>query len=338
MSKIYKISLTVIILFTIAVNGFTQNLVSNPSFEDYDTCPQYASMIHYASPWFAPTWGTPDYYNTCFDYGNPWGSNMGVPNNFIGEQFAKTGVGYSGLFLAYPWVDSPPWDWEYREYIEAELIAPLQTGIEYYVTFYLSLADSSNYFTNIVGIYFSNDSLKSDTSYRLHYLPQISNPITNYLNNKTGWMKFSGSFVASGGEKFITIGNFNDNSTTDTVYTSGGNLSSDYNNAYYYIDDICVSTDSLECNQSVEVGGSFLYNAHLVIYPNPANNYVTIDLINIKLSKNNAVKINNVQGQLIKQFSLITPTFSVEDLPNGIYFLELTDNEKRYQQKFIVNH
>lgn len=33
---------------------FSQNLVPNSSFEQYDTCPTYESLIRYAVPWFQP--------------------------------------------------------------------------------------------------------------------------------------------------------------------------------------------------------------------------------------------------------------------------------------------
>lgn len=52
-------------------------------------------------------------------------------------------------------------------------------------------------------------------------------------------MQVSGTYVASGGEKYITIGNFNNDANTDTVKTdtslSSGNI------CYYYIDDVTVA-------------------------------------------------------------------------------------------------
>src|SRR5437764_856653 len=40
------------------------NLVPNPSFEIYDTCPDNASQVNRVINWFS-CYTTPDYYNTC---------------------------------------------------------------------------------------------------------------------------------------------------------------------------------------------------------------------------------------------------------------------------------
>ncbi len=71
------------------------NLVPNPSFETYTNCPNNGSQINYAFPWYSPTWGSPDYYNTCD------GSavlSFGVPLNWFSYQYARTGSGYSGIY------------------------------------------------------------------------------------------------------------------------------------------------------------------------------------------------------------------------------------------------
>lgn len=314
-----------------------QNLVPNPSFEQFDTCPQYASMINYATPWFNPTWGSSDYYNSCFTYSNPWGSNMDVPNNFIGQEFAKTGEGYAGLFLAYPWSEEPPWNWEFREYIETELLTPLQSEVKYYVSFFVSLADSSKYFTNVAGIYFSNDSLISDTSYRLHYTPQISNPIENYLNSTNGWMKIEGTYIAQGGEKYITIGNFLNNLSTDTIISPYGSNSSccDYESAYYYLDDVCVSSDSLTCyNFSTGIQTNQKKN-EVTFYPNPTFGEITIRFDEFK--KAPFIKIRNNLGQLVfaKQYYNSQQIDFDLDFPNGVYFLQIESEGEIISKKII---
>ncbi len=319
-----------------ALGGNAQNLVPNPSFEVYDTCPQDASMLHYASPWFVPTWGTPDYYNSCFTYSNPWSSNMDVPTNIFGEQSAKTGVGYAGLYLAYPWTAGPPNYEQFREYIETELIDTLQTGVKYYVTFYLSLADSSQYSTDVAGIYFSNDTLKSDTSYRLHYIPHISNTNGNYLNNKLGWMKFSGTYVANGTEKFITIGNFLDNASTDTIPSSGGGtiFGSDFYAAYYYIDDVCVSSDSLTCNLTTGVIESQTNQTDYNIYPNPTTNQFRID----GTEPYNLTIYNSIGQVLMTEYNIKTSskTIDITQYSKGVLFVRITTGDKSYTHKILV--
>ena len=45
--------------------AFAQNLVPNPSFENYSACPENISEIDFALPWTSTTGATPDYYNSC---------------------------------------------------------------------------------------------------------------------------------------------------------------------------------------------------------------------------------------------------------------------------------
>ena len=70
--------------------------------------------------------------------------------------------------------------------------------------------------------------------------------ITDTLN----WIKVSGIYIAQGGEKYITIGNFFDNAHT---YEDTLNAQSQYIEAYYYIDDVSV----LEINSSYTPSWSY---------------------------------------------------------------------------------
>src|SRR5258707_902616 len=59
---------------------FSQNLVSNPSFEEYSVCPDLWNQTSRATGWSSFRSST-DYFNTCD------GSNVvGVPENFAGYQ------------------------------------------------------------------------------------------------------------------------------------------------------------------------------------------------------------------------------------------------------------
>src|SRR5580692_4077770 len=69
------------------------NLVPNPGFEDYTSCPNSVSELDLAAPWFQPTAGTSDYFNVC------GASSVGVPNNFAGSQPAHGGQAYAGEYM-----------------------------------------------------------------------------------------------------------------------------------------------------------------------------------------------------------------------------------------------
>src|SRR5690348_13496096 len=71
-----------------------QNLVQNPSFEIYSSCPTSFSQIQLATGW--ENWLlSPDYFNVCVPNGNP----ASVPNGFNWSyQVPNTGNAYAGLF------------------------------------------------------------------------------------------------------------------------------------------------------------------------------------------------------------------------------------------------
>ena len=78
-------------LFTIAVNGLAQNLVPNPSFENYTQCPFSLGLEAYVSDWKSAR-ETPDYFNTCATT-----PNADVPSNVVGYQEPYIGNAYIGM-------------------------------------------------------------------------------------------------------------------------------------------------------------------------------------------------------------------------------------------------
>ena len=146
MKKPYSIITFLIIMFSFSNIIYSQiNLVPNPGFEEYISCPDDYGEFDRVKYWFNTTLGTPDYYNACSITKNP-----DVPNNNMGYQYARTGAAYVGIFTAsdsiYP---------NYREYIAAKLLNILSAEKKYKVEFYVSLSDSSNLAADGFGIYFS---------------------------------------------------------------------------------------------------------------------------------------------------------------------------------------
>lgn len=304
-----------------------QNLVPNPSFEIFDTCPNSVTQLKYAVPWFQPSIGTPDFFNECFDFSNPWYANVDVPNNFLGFQYAKQGGGYAGM-IAFEYYPGIP----YREYIEARLIQPLQAGMKYYVFFYLSLADSAGYATDDIGVYFSADSITCDSCFYLPYTPQIENPHGNFLTDKTNWMLFFDTYIAQGDEQFITIGNFTDEANCDTLFIGGGLPSSEVAwEVYYYIDDIYVGTENPLLINNITLG-------EIKVSPNPVKDILTI------VNKNNStneiiISIFNINGQLIMSNKLQNENsieLDVSKLAKGIYILKLQIENETENRKLII--
>ena len=214
------------ILFFLIIKVHSQNLVPNPSFEDTLHCPTNGGQLSNSFGWINPSSSsnsTPDYYNSCTTF-----SGIGVPTNGAGFQNAKTGNAYSGFYAFNKGFPNA------YEYIETMLSDTLKKDTTYCVSFYLSLAEISGYCTNNIGVYFSN-TLVTTTNVILLVTPQLVNT-TTVLSDKIQWMKVEWQYTASGGEKYITIGNFNSTGTSDTLYVGG----SFPDGSYYYLDDVYV--------------------------------------------------------------------------------------------------
>ena len=208
----------------------------NPSFENYTFCPSDANELGPNSkngftpnvvPWTMPNVSTPDYFNSC---SNP--SFVGVPSSLFGDQDARTGNGYAG-FVGVPngMLPMP----NQREYIQVQLDQPLVAGETYCVQFYWSLADASGFAMSEMGVYFSNTALNEADSVNLPVTPQLEQTGMP-LDNKNCWILFEEQYVATGGEEFMTIGNFRDDANTTQTPSAGGFSPA----IYYFIDDVSV--------------------------------------------------------------------------------------------------
>ena len=321
-------------LFWRGNEAFAQNLVPNPSFEVYDTCPNYVNQVRYAVPWTNPIHNgtTSDYFNACDTTSGL--NSFNVPYNYLGFQYARTGVAYTLVVTA--WFPGNLAAWNLREYIQVELTSPLIAGVDYFVRWYVSACDSCHYISNNIGMYFSPVEISETCPacpMPLPFIPQIENPINNNLNDRTGWTEISGSYTASGGEKYIIIGNFRDTSLTVATYTGWSNpISNYYDIAAYYIDDVCVSTDSAYCN--TWTGNEYLYDSNISIIPNPANTFFQINGMRRELE----IKIYDIVGKLILDTKTNNNRLNIESIPNGIYLIKINLKNKSIIQKIIIQH
>jgi hypothetical protein len=214
------------------------NLVPNYSFENYNLCPQ--DFNHRATKKFIPDWkmaskGTPDYFNKCAE------DIVDVPKNFAGTAYPKTGNAYAGIILRQNFTkdnritgEKPL---EYREYIQACLTEPLIEGVDYCVKFNVCLASNSRFAVDAIGAYLSDEMVYFREKGVIDFIPQIENLRGKIIDNQDFWVEIEGVFTAKGGEEYITIGNFRHNNET---YYMMFNHNSEFNFAYYYIDDVSV--------------------------------------------------------------------------------------------------
>lgn len=230
------------------------NLVPNPGFEDYNTCPTGFSDVLYNDVsfpfvlnWFSATqFGTSDYFNACA----PYATSVSVPNTvFWGHNPTRHCSGMCGLFTYQEGSD-------YREYIEVKLTDTLQAGESYYVEFYISPVEYQNaaggYYDFILAIDEIGAALTADkimvpfSSLPLSIEPQIENVEGNYLSDSSQWYKISGNYIAAGGEQYLTIGNFKDNDETNYIFMNGPYHTPGVTMAgYVFVDDVMVTSGDI---------------------------------------------------------------------------------------------
>ncbi len=219
------------LMYTQRLTG--QELVPDPSFEEYATCPM--RLGNFASDlllWSTPTLGSTDYFHGC-------SVAMGTPENFIGSQGVNFGQGYAGMYLFAP-------D-DYREYVQTQLNEKLMEGEQYRISFYISLAENSDYAIREFGVCLSEKALllpikKELSTMQLHKvqdnrhtLIEITHP--DFYRETRNWVAIHADFVAKGFENFLVIGNFRNNKQTRTYQTKKGAKKG----AYYYVDMVMLT-------------------------------------------------------------------------------------------------
>ncbi|MCF8296888.1 MAG: T9SS type A sorting domain-containing protein [Saprospiraceae bacterium] len=225
MKFIIKILIIAYCLLPTAYFSFSQNLVQNGSLEEYYNCPYSSTQLDFAKGWFAP-WGgggISEYFYACAT-----NYSFKVPKHGSGFQYAKYGKAYCGFSMF-----NPNSNW--REYAATALSYELKANEKFCISFFVSLANFTNYGIEDIGIYFSYDTVQIEHIIADTINPQLINT-NGIISDTLNWVEISGTYIAKGGEKFITIGNFNVNRPTNylKVYFSGGA----YN--YYYVDNVSV--------------------------------------------------------------------------------------------------
>jgi hypothetical protein len=316
-----RIILSSLIFFTsISLTKAQINLVPNPSFENLLNCnDNYYYLEDLIQNWN----GGFGYFNICRT------NEFSIPNNIMGNQAPKTGNGYCGIYTYLKYSDPV------RQYIQTRLNDTLIQGKKYRVAFYVTLSDSMHAFNNSIGANFTPDSLYTLNNYVIDAIPQILNNVDNDLNNKTEWTLVCDTFVASGVESWITIGNFlNDSLSLVTPLDSVCDQPFPFNcGAYYYIDDVSVT---LIDETSIEDQKQNNFS----LYPNPNIGNFRLQFKG-PLSMTNIFSITDIYGKQLDQIEIINSMTEYENtrLNNGLYFYTIRQsNEELVRGKFMVIH
>ena len=158
--------LNFLLLLIPSASIFSQNLVSNPSFEIFTSCPTAESQIERADPWYSPNGGTADLFSTCATEA----SEVSVPDNLKGgSQEPRTGDSYSGIRV-YANESSIG-----TEYLGGELPIALEEGKQYLISFYVVLSEESEFAISNLGMYLSTNKLTQIGGVFDKVTPQILN-------------------------------------------------------------------------------------------------------------------------------------------------------------------
>ncbi len=138
-----------------------------------------------------------------------------------------------------------------RSYYQTKLLEPLLPNTRYYYSMNVASYKHSNWTNNFVianiGAYFSNSQIRDyNNRGRLNLTPQVNFPSWQLNTFDTFYyQKLSGNFIATGGELFLTIGNFD-------YFTKMNFAALSPNTTFFgiisdiWIDDIVVVKDTLQ--------------------------------------------------------------------------------------------
>ncbi len=232
----------IIILSCISIPSVAQNLVSNPGFEEHTECPERNGDIKKCISWSSTSAAsTPDYFHKCFRNGSIPGVALGVPENSEGYRNPMAGEGYVGLAVFFKK------NYFTREYIQNRLVSPLEKGVVYSISFYISLSDSSEFVSNHIAIDFSDTpngitATVPEPLLTASHLVTIKKPETF---KEHSWTKVEAVYTARGGEEYMIIGSFRSNMTfKEYRRTMRKPIQTCRNSecaAYYFIDEVSLT-------------------------------------------------------------------------------------------------
>jgi hypothetical protein len=142
----------------------------------------------------------------------------------------------------------------------------------------------------------------------------------------------SGSFIANGTERYLTIGNFLPDSLSNVIpLDSVCSQPNGFNCAvYYYIDDVSVVLDD---DSGLDES---LIAANIKMFPNPAKDVLRIEM---QTNFNGEIHIRNALGKEIYnanlQNNITNFTIDTKDFESGLYFISFRNERGAVNKKFI---
>ncbi len=310
-----------------------QNLVPNPSFEEYDACPgDFSQTAHEfrVKHWRSANLGTPDNFNDCSV------GEADVPHNWAGVSDPYEGKGYVGIYL---WMNKEN---NYREYLQCMLRSSLLKDSLYEIEFHYKLSSYSKYAIDRIGLMLTDSAINVKHDQVILAQPTLSIIQDSALTKETGyWETARNEYRAEGGEQYVTIGNFFDNQATHQYFIRFSPVQQIMleKSAYYYIDEVkIVPLFNTQQNQIVEVVSEFnqdqveldktyiLKNIQFEFdqYVLRPSSFTELDIVAHWLKKNPAAHVV-LSGH-------------TDDQGNDIYNLTLSANRAKQVASYLIDH
>lgn len=310
-------------------NVNAQNLVSNGSFEQIYCQPQNITVYRFCD-WEQPpnNNATPDGFKdsstgNCF----PCNCNIG-DNTFPGNTYALDGnyfVGGVGYYIQGGLVNA-------RENIQTKLNMPLMEGHQYKIGFSVKLGSRSKYIIDHFGMYISDTAYVIPNNYPLFsvipVIPQLD--LSGPLYDSTNWTSLSTSYIAQGGEEYVTIGNFTLDSALNIIN----------NPLYNPADSIClllayasyIFIDSVYIFDETATTVIDREQQQVMLYPSPASDKIFIKLKDE--SQIEAVTIYKMDGRLLQKQKYLD-CIAISFLSQGIYLIEVKTDKGILRSTFL---
>jgi len=302
----------------IAKFSFAQiNLVPNPSFEIYSSCPSGPDEVVNSNGWSAYK-ESPDYLNTCATI------FATVPTNQFGFQSPSYGNAYCGIW-AYATSTF------YREIIGSQLSSPLIIGQKYFVSFEAVLSNNGYGSCAIdnIGAKFSITPFSFGNPAPINNSAQVYSSVI--IIDTLNWTKISGSFIADSAYGYVMLGNFFDDATTDTTQVYGNpNCVS-----YYCIENVCVSLDSLYAatwTSANEIDNDNNFS----VFPNPVSDKICYLSSTERII---SVEIFDLLGKKIEiqiSCNINSGMVNFDNIDQGIYLIKTRTNNNYYLNKILL--
>ncbi|MEQ8910573.1 MAG: OmpA family protein [Vicingaceae bacterium] len=218
-----RLSLAVcILLFSSA--AFAQNLVPNPGFEDYYACPDGIKQLEKAKYWQSANAGSPEFYHGC---------------GYTAEIDPYKGKGMGGAIFLDALRSGV-------EYLQTELLDTLQKGKNYCFSMQLLASAKNAKLIDRVGANFTKVPLRTPNWEPFILHPKVfSEKVVGQTNE---WEELTAEFIAKGGERYLTIGNFFESWYLNEERNPEG--TSKY--CYYFVDEVKVWPKVGSCETEID--------------------------------------------------------------------------------------